>query len=268
MTQATLRDHLALATRAAHAAGEFLRGGFGKPCAVYRKGPADLVTEMDLRAQETIFAILDQGAREIEIIGEESAGRLPGDDRPYWLVDPLDGTTNYIRHYPSFAVSIALVREGEVVLGVVFNPVSGELYRATRGGGASVNGRELRVSSTSALHDSLLGSGFPYDAWTAPDNNGAAWCRLLRCAISLRCDGSAALDLCHVAAGRFDAYWEVGLAPWDLAAGSLIVAEAGGRVTASDGSGFSVVGSTIVASNGHIHHELLGALMDGRQVTE
>jgi len=268
MTQATLRDHLALATRAAHAAGEILRGGFGRPCVVHRKGPADLVTELDLRAQDTIFAILNRGAREIEIIGEESAGQLPADDRPYWLVDPVDGTTNYIRQYPSFAVSIALVQEGRVTLGVVFNPVSGELYRAARGGGASVNGRELRVSSTTALRDSLLGSGFPYDAWTAPDNNSAAWCRLLRCAISLRCDGSAALDLCHVATGRFDAYWEVGLAPWDLAAGSLIVAEAGGRVTAADGSGFSVGGSTIVASNGHIHQELLGVLLDGRQVTE
>ena len=212
-----MSDELEVAVAAARAAGRLLQEGFGASHHVSHKGPADLVTEMDRRAEEMIAGILKQAFPAYGLIGEETGDQSTRSDS-VWLVDPLDGTTNYARNYPFFAVSIGLQREGRTVLGVVYNPTLDELFVAQRGQGATLNGRPIRVSTAASLNEGLLASGFPYDAWVSEKDNGRQWCSFLKVALSLRSDGSAALDLCHVAMGRLDGYWELDLEPWDMAA--------------------------------------------------
>ena len=256
-----MSHELETAIVAARAAGDLLRGQLGAAHQVHHKGPTDLVTEMDRRAEDLIASILRKAFPAYGLVGEEGGEQhAPGGAR--WLVDPLDGTTNYARGYPFFAVSIALERDGEIVIGVVYNPMLDELFTAERGGGATLNGRPIHVSATANLGASLLVSGFPYDAWTNDADNGHAWHRFLKRVLSLRCDGVAALDLCHVAMGRIDGYWELALGPWDMAAGSLIVQEAGGTVTQMSGDRFSPYGRSVLASNGHLHAEMLAVLAD------
>lgn len=219
----------------------------------------DLVTSVDQQVEALIVSILRQSFPTYGYQTEESSTVVETKDY-CWIIDPLDGTTNYIHRYPLFAVSIALARENTVVLGVVYNPLADELFVAVKDHGATLNDRLIHVSDTTTLAPSLLASGFPYDAWEREEDNTAEWRALLKRVTSLRSDGSAALDLCHVACGRLDGYWEFGLEPWDIAAGSLIVQEAGGQVTDRWGIPFSIAHHSIVASNGILHLELLQAL--------
>jgi myo-inositol-1(or 4)-monophosphatase len=249
---------LEVAVAAAETAGEVLRSGFGREQTVKYKGKVDLVTEVDERAEAVIGEMLRGAFPGYGMLAEEGGRRLgEGDSR--WIVDPLDGTTNYAHGLPIFAVSIALERAGEVVLGVVHDPMRGETYVAERGGGATLNGEPIRVSDTDEPIRALLVTGFPYDRsdmGTAVELFG----RLTELTQGVRRLGAAALDLCYVAAGRLDAYYEKGLHAWDVAAGSLILKEAGGRITDYRGRELDLEGREIVASNGLLHPVLLEAI--------
>jgi myo-inositol-1(or 4)-monophosphatase len=250
-----LSRELEVALAAAEAAGEVLRSGFGREQAVRYKGEVDLVTEVDERAEGVIGEALREAFPGHGMLAEEG-GRLPGEGDARWIVDPLDGTTNYAHGLPIFAVSIALERAGEVVLGVVHDPMRGETYVAERGGGAALNGEPIRVSDTDEPIRALLVTGFPYDRADMP----AAvelFGRLTQLTQGVRRLGAAALDLCYVAAGRLDAFYERGLHAWDIAAGSLILEEAGGRITDYRGRKLDLEDGEIVASNGLLHPVLL-----------
>ncbi len=248
------------AITAARAAGQLLRERLGTTYQVSHKGPADLVTEIDHQAQDLIAGMLGKAFPSYGLVGEEGNGSDVSDG-PGWIVDPVDGTINFIRGYPFFAVSIALERDGELVVGVVYNPILDELFVAEKGNGASLNGSPIRVSSTARLEESVLASGFPYDVWiNDEDDNSREWHRFLKRALSMRCDGCASLDLCHVAMGRLEGHWEFELGPWDMAAGALMVQEAGGKVTQVTGEPFTPYGRGILASNGHLHAEMLAVL--------
>jgi myo-inositol-1(or 4)-monophosphatase len=249
-----------VAIMAAQAAGRLIREGFGEAqLAQFKRNAIDLVTETDRQAEALIVSILQREFPEYGILSEEGSSLLGGAQES-WIIDPLDGTTNYTHGYPLVAVSIALTRQDEILLGVVYNPLADELFVAEKGRGATLNDRPICVSSTSSLANSLLASGFPYDAWESDRDNTREWREFLKRVTSLRSDGSAALDLCQVACGRLDGYWELDLDPWDMAAGSLIVQEAGGRVTDVRGEPFSPYRRSIVASNGHIHRDMLEVL--------
>lgn len=246
---------LDVAIKAAKAAGEALREGFGGERTLRYKGEVDIVTEMDERAERIISEVLKGAFPNYGILAEEG-GMLAGKGDSRWIVDPLDGTTNYAHGLPIFAVSIALQRAGEVACGVVYDPMRQELYAAERGGGATLNGQPIQVSDTDELIRALIVTGFPYDRDEVP----AAvelFGRFTVMTRSIRRLGSAALDLCYVAAGRLDAYYERGIWPWDVAAGSLILEEAGGRITDYRGERLDVEGREVVASNGLLHNVLV-----------
>ena len=250
-----------VALEAAEGAGRLLKENLGRANAVEFKGEIDLVTEMDRKAEELIVGRLSSAFPDHSIIAEEREGVEKAS--PYrWIVDPLDGTTNYAHGYPVFCVSIAFEAEGDLVFGVVYNPVLEETFLAERGGGATLNGRPIHVSGTERLERSLLATGFPYDIRRTRDNNLNHFCSFAIKAQAIRRAGSAALDLCYVACGRFDGYWELRLKPWDVAAGSLMVREAGGMVTTFDGGPFDIYSTNIVASNGKIHSEMLEVLRE------
>lgn len=252
-----LDEEKQVAVEAARAAGRLIIERYHRPREIQRKGPANLVTEVDLLSERLIVERLQAAFPEYGIVSEEGH-QAAGATR--WLIDPLDGTTNYAHGYPLFGVSIALEQGGETILGVVYNPLLDELFCAVRGQGATLNDVPLRVSSTAELSQALVGSGFPYDAWTNPVDNTAEWRRMIKRVVSARCDGSAALDLCFVAAGRLDAFWELDLEPWDLAAGALICQEAGGQVTLPDGAPFNAYERGVLASNGLLHEAMLAVL--------
>jgi myo-inositol-1(or 4)-monophosphatase len=248
-----------IAIQAARRAGQALRDRYNKPHQVSFKGIINLVTEMDLKSERLVTEILRNAFPDYGILGEEgSKSSEPSICR--WIIDPLDGTTNYTYSYPLFGVSIALEKQGEVILGVVYNPILDELFTAEKGSGARLNGEPIHVTDTTELGRSLLASGFPYDAWSIRDNNCGEWERFIKSTISVRCDGSASLDLCHTACGRLDGYWELDLESWDMAAGALIVQEAGGVVTQTDGKPFSHLQGSVVASNGHLHQAMVDVL--------
>lgn len=254
-----MTSELQAAVTAARAAGQLLCERLDTAYQVRHKGPTDLVTEIDHQAQALIASTLGEAFPSYGLLGEEG-GEIIVSDGPRWIVDPLDGTVNYIRAYPFFAVSIALERDGGLVVGVVYNPVLDELFVAEKGKGATLNGNPIHVSAATRLEESVLASGFPYGVWTSDDDNSREWRRFLKRALSMRCDASASIDLCHVAMGRLDGHWEQELGPWDMAAGALIVQEAGGQVTQVTGEPFSPYGRGILASNGHLHAEMLAVL--------
>jgi myo-inositol-1(or 4)-monophosphatase len=258
---------LEVACEAARAAGTLLRDRFGTSQQIYLKGPANPVTEMDRQAEQMLRTFLEGAFPTYGFLGEEHGGQCAL-DQPCWHVDPLDGTTNYAHGYPFFAVSIALEQDGRVIVGVVYNPMLDELFAATLGAGATLNGGRIAVSSTADISESLVASGFPYDVWHNNADNGRQWYALLKRVASMRSDGSAALDLCHVAAGRLDAFWELDLDPWDMAAGALIVREAGGTVTHVSGAPFDIRGRGVAASNGVLHPRLLEVLGTAHEVDE
>jgi myo-inositol-1(or 4)-monophosphatase len=244
-----MRDTLLFA---AGKAGQVLMEKFTAGVTVSYKGPIDLVTEADVASEQAIVAILRQRHPDHDILAEEGDyGRKGADQR--WIVDPLDGTTNFAHGFPWFAVSIALEVRGEVVLGAVFNPHNNELFVAERERGATLNGRQLHVSSTDDLGRALLATGFAYDHKTCFDNNYSDFERFQRVAQAVRRAGVASLDLACVAAGRFDGFWELKLKPWDVAAGVLLVEEAGGRVSDYAGAPMPLDRGEILASNGRLH---------------
>ena len=220
--------------RLAHQAGVILRLGYEREHEVNYKGVIDLVTEVDHQSEEFLLAEIQRNFPGHRIVSEE-IGVVPGRDEDLWFVDPVDGTVNYAHGVPFFAVSIAYAHAGIVNLGVVYDPMRDELFAAERGKGATRNGRPIRTSAAVELQKSLLVTGFPYDSWSTPRNNLEYFGRLTRLTQGVRRLGSAALDLCYVAAGRFDGFWELILSPWDVAAGGLIASEAGAIVTNIDG---------------------------------
>lgn len=255
---------LEVARATARAAAELLRDAHAEQ--VRAKGnPRDLVTEWDVRAEDVIRRELAARAPSVPILGEEggqtgpAAGGAGGGLR--WLVDPIDGTVNFAHGLPIWSVSIALEDAGRPIAGVVVAPALGWWFEATLGGGARDGaGAPLAVSSTPRLDQALLSTGFPYDRATSPENNFAAWEHMQRTAGACRRLGCASLDLCLVARGWLDGYWERRLKPWDVAAGGLIVAEAGGIVTNTRGGPFDPHAGEVVASNGAIHEELVAEL--------
>ncbi len=251
-----MRTFLEAAVEAARSAGELQRQRLWSDIDIRFKGEIDLVTEVDRASEALIVARLKARFPEHDILAEENDyGELHASHR--WIIDPLDGTTNYAHGFPWFAVSIALEIDGEVRVGVVFQPVLGELFTAIKGEGAWLNGQPLVVSRRQPLRHCLLATGFPYDGTCDNENNLDNFCRLQLAARGIRRAGAAALDLAYVAAGRLDGYWECKLKPWDMAAGGLMVAEAGGIVTNHRGEPHSVYDHRIVASNGLIHGVLL-----------
>lgn len=265
MTPERLSDLLRTARAAAKAAADLL--ATARPGEIRTKGsPQDLVTEWDGRAEETIRRVLAERERGIPVLGEEGGlggggGGAGGAGGLQWLVDPIDGTVNFAHGLPIWSISIALEDPSGVLVGVVAAPVLGWWFEAVRGGGARDGaGAPLRVSAAARLDQAMLGTGFPYDLATNPDNNFAEWEHLYRVAGSCRRLGCASLDLCLVARGWFDGYWEKRLSPWDIAAGALIVLEAGGAVTDTRGGRFDPHSGEVAATNGAIHEELLAEL--------
>lgn len=250
---------LNFAIRVARDAGRLLRDRVGTRIDIDHKGSINLVTDVDLASESLIREAISTYYPRHEILAEES-GLSKSDSEYRWIVDPLDGTTNYAHGYPMFCVSIALECKGEVVVGVVYDPMRDELFSAERGGGAALNNRPIQVSKTADLMQGLLSTGFPYDIKTSKLTNLDHWANFAMNAQALRRDGAAALDLCYVACGRFDGFWELNLSPWDTAAGALIVDEAGGRVSNFSGSPFSNYKPEVVASNGLIHDRMLDVL--------
>jgi myo-inositol-1(or 4)-monophosphatase len=250
---------LNFAIRVAKDAGRLLRDRVGTRIDIDHKGSINLVTDVDLASERLIRETISTYYPRHEVLGEE--GGLSESGSEYrWIVDPLDGTTNYAHGYPMFCVSIALECKREIVLGVVYDPMRDELFTAERGSGAALNNRPIHVSKTAELMQGLLSTGFPYDIKTSKLTNLDHWANFAMNAQALRRDGAAALDLCYVACGRFDGFWELNLSPWDTAAGALIVTEAGGRVTNFSGNPFSNYKPEVVASNGLIHDRMLEVL--------
>ncbi|MFP4419159.1 MAG: inositol monophosphatase family protein [Desulfococcaceae bacterium] len=254
-----LNDIRRVAVGAAHRGGRVLRERLGKIGPASKKGPIDLVTEADTGSETAILSAIRANFPDHSILAEES-GRRDGDPDRRWIIDPLDGTTNYAHQIPVFSVSIAFSLQGRTVVGVVLNPVSGELFTATEGGGAFLNGGPIRVSDTDAVDEALLVTGFPYNFKENWDRIGPRFARCLHASQGVRRYGSAALDLCFVAAGRFDGFWEENLHPWDTAAGALIVREAGGRVTDFSDAPHAPDAPEILATNGAIHPEMITLL--------
>jgi myo-inositol-1(or 4)-monophosphatase len=252
--------YLATAVEAALAAGRIQRQYFRQAPPVAKKGRIDLVTAADLDVERMFRRLIASRFPAHVVIGEEAtAGRSAPTEGPYrWILDPVDGTTNFAHGLAIFCVSIALEVEGRVEVGVVYDPTSDELFTAERGEGARLNGVLLEVApSPAALVDALLATGFPYTVREERRRQVDLFAAFLDEAQAIRRLGSAALDLCYVAAGRFDAYWEERIHPWDVAAGALIVQEAGGVVTGMDGGPFDVFAGHMVASNGPLHAPIL-----------
>jgi myo-inositol-1(or 4)-monophosphatase len=258
VTPAALRD---AAVEMATEAGAILLAGYGRIHAPERKGRIDLVTEYDRRSEALILERIRARFPGSSVLAEESGEHAQsGGNALRWIVDPLDGTTNFAHNYPFFAVSIAAELGGERVAGAVFDPVRAECFAAARGEGATLNGEPIRVSGIGRLEDALLVTGFPYDVREHPERVLPAFHAFLRTAQGVRRDGSATLNLCYLAMGRFDGFWEARLSPWDMAAGTLIVREAGGRVTDYRGGKFELTAGQILASNGALHDEMIAVL--------
>jgi myo-inositol-1(or 4)-monophosphatase len=255
-------DELRVAIEAARAAGDLLRSELHQPRRIAFKGtPTNLVTEMDARAEAMIVGMLRRAFPDDAILAEEG-GSQRGRSGRRWIIDPLDGTTNYAHGVPVFAVSIALQMSERIAVGVVFDPNHGELFTAERGRGAFVNDTRLAVSSAATLNESLLATGFPYTIRETAENNFGQYELLSLRSQGVRRMGSAVIYLAYVAAGRLDGYWELRLGAWDAAAGSLLVEEAGGRVTGVTGEPLDLDAPSIMATNGRIHDEMLLALQE------
>ena len=250
-----IKESLEIAVEIAREAGKVLREEMERPPTIAYKGDFDLVTQADRRSEQVIVSRLQQRFPGHTVAAEEGTGKNTGSEY-VWHVDPLDGTTNFAHAYPCFCVSMALARKDELLLGVIFNPIYQELFAAARGEGATFNGKKISCSKITALKSSLLCTGFPNHNREANPNFHYYWDFTLR-SHGVRRDGSAALDLAYVAMGRFDSFWEYGLNPWDVAAGIILVEEAGGRITDMQGKPYNLGGPSILASNGLSHGEMV-----------
>ena len=260
-----LHVFLDVAVQAARQAGRLQREAFNKPHTISYKGVSNLVTEVDHACEAIIVKTIQSSFPDHDFLLEESD--FPRQGSPYlWKIDPLDGTTNYSHRIPHFCSSIALEYNGSPIIGVVLDPIRKEQFTAIRSGGAYLDGKRIRVSKEHRLIRCVAGTGFPYDIKVARDKNLRRFSRMIFHVQSIRRSGSAALDLCYVAAGRLDAYWSTQLEPWDFAAGILIVHEAGGCVTNLYGDTPEGTPSSLAASNGRIHKRFLTALHAGKNV--
>ena len=258
----SLRGFLEIATEAALSAGAILQSYWGNLKSVQEKGrPGDLVTEADAAAEAVVITILKRHFPDHQILAEESGHQGDTVSRFLWAIDPLDGTTNYAHQYPFSATSIALLIDGVPQVGVIFDPFHQELFRAAKGLGATLNRKPIQVSKTNTLAQSLLVTGFAYDRRETPDNNYAEFCHLTHLTQGVRRGGSASIDLAYVACGRLDGYWERGLSPWDIAAGIVLVQEAGGQVSAYDQSPIDLSSGRILATNTCLHEALSTELL-------
>jgi myo-inositol-1(or 4)-monophosphatase len=227
---------------------------------ICKKGQIDLVTDADHAVERFLISELKQAFPAASFCAEEQGWLEDNESDAVWFIDPLDGTTNFAHGFPYFSISVALAKNGQTVAGVVYNPVSKELFAAERGKGARRNGHPIKVSQNADLQDSLLVTGFPYNIKTSAENNFDQFSRATKASQGVRRTGSAALDLCNVACGRFDGYWEQLVNVWDIAAGALIVEEAGGTVTDYHGSALLHSSKSVIATNGLIHGQLLDVL--------
>ncbi len=269
-------DNIAqIGRQAALAAGAVIRLNYEQPHEITMKGAIDPVTETDYQCQDLIMDIIhrafpDHGFLAEERVGEggqSSSAAAPGCSGPAWeadppsacrwIIDPLDGTVNFAHGCPAFCVSIALEADGILEYGVIYDPMRDELFEGVRGGGATRNGRPIRVSATDRLDRALIATGFPYDIRERVPETMARLGRIVAVSQGLRRGGSAALDMCYVACGRFDGYFEENLKPWDTAAGLVILTEAGGRITTFDGSDYDIYSPNIATSNGVLHQKML-----------
>jgi myo-inositol-1(or 4)-monophosphatase len=251
---------LNFAIETAREAGQILLERFGRKITITKKGDINLVTEADLASEKLIIERIRSHYPKHAILAEESgASALNAESEWKWIIDPLDGTTNYAHGYPCFCVTVALEHKGEIILGVTFDPTRDELFAAEKGNGATLNGRQIRVSETESLSEALLVTGFPYDA-RERENFARHFTEFTYKSRGIRRDGSAAIDMAYVACGRFEGFWEEGLNPWDVAAGVLLIEEAGGRVSYYDDSKFSIYEPPICANNKLIHAEMLEVL--------
>lgn len=257
MSDENIEDFRQIARAAAQAAGEILRHNWHLPKTIDYKGVIDLVTSADQDCEQKIIDVIRHSFPDHSILAEEKTDIQNAQSAYRWIVDPLDGTTNFAHGHPQFCVSIALEKSDRVILGLVYDPIRDECFEAALGQGATLNGEALRVSTVNELDKALLATGFPYDRREfAAVYLGYFKEFMIRCQ-GIRRGGSAALDLCYVACGRFDGYWELKLKPWDIAAGALIVAEAGGRLSDFSGKPFSIDGQETLASNRLIHEEMV-----------
>jgi len=252
-------DFAAVAVEAALRAGGIQKARYGQRIEIFQKGEIDLVTEVDRACEDAILDVLRSRCPGHDIVTEETALARTG-SRYVSFTDPLDGTTNYAHGYPFFCVSVALTVDGQGVAGAVYDPIKEELFTAERGAGARLNGRPLRVSTCTALLRSLLVTGFPYDLRDDLVEKLKLFNRFMGQARAIRRDGAAALDLCYLAAGRVDGFWEERLQPWDMMAGTLMVEEAGGKVTRFDGSPVGVRADEVLAANPALHDAMLKVL--------
>ena len=253
---------IATASEVVLQAGAVQRAHFGRDVRVDKKGRIDLVTQVDLEIERTFRAMIGERFPEHAILAEELSDDTPVAENAShcWVFDPIDGTVNYAHGLPIFCASLALEIDGSPAVAAVYDPMREELFTAERGSGARLNGEPIRVSPAETLIDAMLCTGFPYDVHDTIDEVVGFFSSFVSEARAVRRLGSAALDLCYVAAGRFDGFWEQRLHPWDVAAGALLVTEAGGAVTAMDGTGFASRCGSIVASNGRLHDVMLDTI--------
>jgi myo-inositol-1(or 4)-monophosphatase len=262
MPEPNLDELATIAVDVAREAGAILRDRFGRPHDIHFKGALDMVTEADRASEALIAERLRARYPDHRLLGEEGARGAAETEStsPYrWVIDPLDGTTNFAHGMPGFAVSIGLERDGAPIVGVVFDPIRDELFVARQGGGATLNGAAIHVSGTDDLLRSLVSTGFSYDL-ALRERQAETWRAFLTQVQAIRQTGSSALNLCNVAAGRLDGFWESQVWPWDVAAGVLIVREAGGTVTRFGGEPFASDHGDLIASNGAIHDAMLGII--------
>lgn len=244
---------------AVKAAGEIQRRRYGKVRKINFKGEINLVTEVDHACEEAILKILRRSHPDHDILTEETGAHSKGSEYK-WIIDPLDGTTNYAHGYPCFCVTIGLEHRGKIIVGAVYNPILDELFWSVRGRGAYLGKKRIHVSKIKKLQRALLATGFAYNVHKTKNDNIDHFTNFLKTAQAVRRDGAAAIDLCYLACGRFDGFWEMGLKPWDIAAAVLILEEAGGNSTMLDGSSLDIYADQIAASNGFIHRQMIDIL--------
>lgn len=257
--QAAIGEMGEFAAEVARAGGAILRDRFGQPHDIAFKGEVDLVTEADEAAETAIASMIRTRYPDHDLLGEEGARGATAASPFRWVIDPLDGTTNFAHNLPHFAVSIGLEYAGRPLLGAVYDPLRNELFRGTRGLGATLNDAPLHVSPTTNLLQALLGTGFSYDLERRIEQ-AAVWRRFILKVQAIRQTGSAALNLCYVAAGRLDGYWERGIRPWDVSAGVAVLQEAGGQASDFQGGPFRSDDRVILASNGHLHETMIAII--------
>lgn len=255
---------LSTAVEAVVRAGAIQIAKFGGTFRVDKKGAIDLVTEVDVEVERMFRALVSERFPDHQVLAEELGGQAQVPKGPCWVFDPIDGTTNFTHGLPIFCASLALEIDGVAEVAAVYDPTRKELFTAERGGGAFLNGQPLRVSSTTRMVDAMLVTGFPYDVHSRIEEIVGLFAQFVGRARAVRRLGSAAIDLCYIAAGRMDGFWERDLKPWDIAGGALIVEEAGGRITNMDGRPFASRGQDVLATNGLLHNDMLKVIAEFR----